>query len=61
VNFATCGDNYAKLLLADVLSAAPSHKASGTQSRRIAVDAQTKGAIVAWMPHRAIDQPQMQG
>jgi hypothetical protein len=26
VNFAACADSYAKLLLADVLSAAPSHK-----------------------------------
>src|SRR6267378_2074712 len=43
-------------------------QASGTQSRSIGVDAPTKGGrhlvtrlpLMVWMPHRAIDQPQMQ-
>jgi hypothetical protein len=43
-------------------------RASGTQSRSIGVEAPTKGGrhlvtrlpLMAWMPHRAIDQPQMQ-
>ena len=39
VNFEACADSYAKLLLADVLSAAPSHK---HQERR--------REALAWMP-----------
>jgi hypothetical protein len=40
---------------------------SGTQSRSIGVDAPIKGGrhlvtrLMGWMPHRAIDEPQMQG
>jgi hypothetical protein len=43
-------------------------QARGTQSRNIGVDAPTKGRrhlvarlpLMAWMPHRTIDQPQVQ-
>jgi hypothetical protein len=38
VNFVACADSYTKLLLADVFSAGPVHKASETPSRSIAVD-----------------------
>jgi hypothetical protein len=63
VNLAACADSYAKLLLADVLSAAPSHKHQ-EPSRRIGVEAPTKGGrhlvtrlpLMAWMSHRA-DRP----
>jgi len=67
VNFEACADSYAKLLLADVLSAAPSHKhqersrdASAWSPDQRRPPSRHPPSIMAWMPHRAIDQPQMQ-